>query len=366
MHKMDCRSLQFVLVGLLVLCGLSSSHDNLSCSTCKKIGNNFLKGVENTSRKNFGGGNTDWEERYLSKYEISETRLVEIMESLCENSEFECHLMVETNEDHIERWWFTMQKEHSDFFHWFCVDTIKVCCPAGSFGVDCDGCPGGMDKPCSGHGTCDGDGTRAGDGSCSCTKEYKGPECLDCADGYYSEFQNETDSLCTACHPACKTCSGPSNHNCSECANGWVETVTNEDGVACDDIDECAAEIFPCKERKYCSNTEGSYSCEACHNACDACTGEGPESCLNCTTGYSMEGSKCVDINECSLAEEVCTRENEDCVNTEGSFECACTAGYENQNGVCVEVKTPAEVEMAEEANVEPKELADDALHEDL
>ncbi|XP_069765939.1 cysteine-rich with EGF-like domain protein 2-A [Narcine bancroftii] len=360
-HNMDCKGLPFALAALLLLCCLSSGSDKLGCSTCQRIVSNFLKGVENTSRKNFGGGNTDWEERYLSKYEISETRLVEIMESLCENSEFECNLMVETNEEHIERWWFTMQKDHSDFFHWFCVDTIKVCCPAGSYGIDCVGCPGAADRPCSGHGTCNGDGTREGDGLCSCTKEYKGAECLDCADGYYSEFQNETHSLCTACHPACKICTGPSIRNCSECASGWVASGTGEDGVICVDVNECTAEILPCKQHEYCSNVEGSYSCEACHNSCDMCTGEGSEKCVNCTTGYSREGQKCVDINECSLPGKVCIRENEDCVNTEGSFKCVCTAGHEDHDGVCVEIKAPVE-----ETKNEPEVLADDAIHEDL
>ncbi|XP_059510606.1 cysteine-rich with EGF-like domain protein 2 isoform X3 [Stegostoma tigrinum] len=291
-----------LLLGLLLLCRLASGYDKLSCPTCKKIASNFLKAVEDTSRKNFGGGNTDWEERYLSKYEFSETRLVEIIESLCENSEFECNLMVETHEEYIERWWFTMQKNHPNFFLWFCVDTIKVCCPAGTFGVDCVECPGGADRPCNGHGSCNGDGTRTGDGSCSCTKEYKGKDCLDCADSYYSEFQNETFSLCTAC-----------------------------------DV------------------------------ACDACTGGSSEECTSCTIGYTMEEQKCVDINECSMDDKVCMRENEDCINTEGSFKCVCSEGFEEQEGICVEIKTPAEVKDPEDQNVvEPEALADVNPHEDL
>ncbi|XP_043569661.1 cysteine-rich with EGF-like domain protein 2-A isoform X5 [Chiloscyllium plagiosum] len=319
-----------LLLGLLLLCCLSSTYDKLSCPTCKKIASNFLKAVEDTSRKNFGGGNTDWEERYLSKYEFSETRLVEIIESLCENSEFECNLMVETHEEYIERWWFTMQKNHPNFFLWFCVDTIKACCPAGTFGVDCVECPGGADKPCNGHGSCNGDGTRTGDGSCSCTKEYKGEDCLDCANGYYSEFQNETYSLCT-------------------------------------DVDECLAETTPCKRHTYCSNTEGSYSCEACDVACDACTGGSPEECINCTTGYTLEEQKCIDVNECSMDDKVCTHENEDCINTEGSFKCVCSEGYEEREGICVEIKVSAEMKDSEDQNVvEPEALADVDPHEDL
>lgn len=29
--------------------------------------------------------------------------------------------------------------KHPDLFKWFCIDTIKVCCPKGTFGSDCNG-----------------------------------------------------------------------------------------------------------------------------------------------------------------------------------------------------------------------------------
>ncbi|XP_007889169.1 cysteine-rich with EGF-like domain protein 2 isoform X1 [Callorhinchus milii] len=325
-------------------------------------------GIEDTTRKNFGGGNTDWEERRLSKYEFSETRLVEIIESLCQNSEFECNLMVETNEEYIENWWFNMQKKNPNLFLWFCVDTIKVCCPAGSYGPDCIGCPGGADRPCNEHGSCDGDGTRTGDGSCSCTKEYEGAECLDCTEGYYSEFQNETHSICTACHPGCKTCIGPSNSHCTICASGWVEedSDTVPDGVVCLDVDECA-ENSPCEQHQYCSNTEGSYLCKVCNDVCDSCTSEGADKCINCTTGYTMEEATCVDINECSLTVMVCTQENEACINTEGSYKCVCAEGYEDRDGLCVEGKVPEDVEHSEGRQTMEDETATDVNpHEDL
>lgn len=36
----------------------------------------------------------------------SEIRLVEIIENLCDSSNFECNNMVEEHEEHIEIWWF--------------------------------------------------------------------------------------------------------------------------------------------------------------------------------------------------------------------------------------------------------------------
>jgi len=46
-----------------------------------------IKGMRNTKLNNFGGGNTDWEERKLGSYSTSETRFEEVMENICRNSE---------------------------------------------------------------------------------------------------------------------------------------------------------------------------------------------------------------------------------------------------------------------------------------
>jgi len=48
-----------------------------------------------------------------------------------------------------------------------------------------------------------------------------------------------------------------------------------------------------------------------------------------------------LDIDECNLSEKVCTKENEDCVNTSGSYKCVCSEGFEDKGGTCVQtVKT--------------------------
>ncbi|XP_058683424.1 cysteine-rich with EGF-like domain protein 2-A [Poecile atricapillus] len=312
----------------------------LACSTCRGIVDRFNQGLADTAKKNFGGGNTAWEEKTLSKYESSEIRLVEIIENLCDSSNFECNNMVEEHEELIEKWWFKLKKKYPDLFKWFCIETIEVCCPAGTYGPDCLACRGGSERPCHGNGHCDGDGTRGGDGSCSCKKEYTGQFCLDCSSGYFSSLRNETHSVCTACHAACKTCTGSSNKDCQDCKEGWIK---NEDG-ACVDLDECASS--PCKDHQYCLNTDGSFSCKACDASCVDCTGEGSEKCKTCSSGYVKEDEKCTDIDECNLPEKVCMNENQDCVNTSGSYKCVCSEGFEDKDGTCVQtVKSGEEVE---------------------
>jgi protein disulfide-isomerase len=49
--------------------------------------NMFIKNLDKTSKGNFGGGNTDWEDRKLGDYLYSETRFEEILENICDTSE---------------------------------------------------------------------------------------------------------------------------------------------------------------------------------------------------------------------------------------------------------------------------------------
>ncbi|KAJ8006864.1 hypothetical protein DPEC_G00111640 [Dallia pectoralis] len=305
-----------------------------SCTTCKQITDNFSKEFERTKKQNFGGGNTAWEERALSKYETSEIRLVEIVENLCESSSFDCNHMVEEHEEHFETWWFKRQTEHPDLYKWFCIDTIKVCCPKGTFGPDCNGCIGGSERPCHGNGMCDGDGTRGGNGRCSCNHGYKGEFCLDCIDGYFDELRNDTFSLCSECHASCKTCTGITNEDCEECKTGWEE----DDDGRCLDVNECSVDPSPCQTDEYCLNTDGSFSCKACDKVCSSCTDAGPEKCQSCATGYQDTEGTCTDVNECEQADVVCTEENQECVNNNGSYACICSQGYEEQEGVCVKL----------------------------
>ncbi|KAL2775441.1 protein disulfide isomerase CRELD2 isoform a precursor [Daubentonia madagascariensis] len=250
------------------------------CKQCRELVDKFKQGMVDTAKKNFGGGNTAWEEKTLSKYEFSEIRLMEIVESLCTSSDFECNQMLEEHEEQLEAWWLQLKSEYPDLFEWFCVKTLKVCCSPGTYGPDCRACQGGSRRPCSGNGHCSGDGSRQGDGSCQCHMGYRGALCTDCMDGYFSSLRNETHSVCTACDESCKTCSGPTSRDCGECEVGWV---LEKD--ACVDTDECSLAAKACtRTGENCYNTPGSYVCvcpEGFEETDDACVptagGEGTE-----------------------------------------------------------------------------------------
>lgn len=55
---------------------------------------------------------------------------------------------------------------------------------------------------------------------------------------------------------------------------------------------------------------------------------QGTENCpiqIDCLSGYILEGSSCVDINECEIDTHNCEQL---CMNTDGSFRCTCISGY--------------------------------------
>ncbi|XP_012989768.3 latent-transforming growth factor beta-binding protein 4 isoform X2 [Esox lucius] len=84
----------------------------------------------------------------------------------------------------------------------------------------------------------------------------------------------------------------------------------------CHDIDECRQTPFPCTNGR-CENTPGSYQCV-------------------CRSGFKLEDSACIDINEC---EEPSQCPGQQCVNSVGSYKCiACKVGHSLQNGVCSDV----------------------------
>lgn len=389
--------LQVVLVvNILVCSGLSSAarERRAKCPTCEDIVEAFKKRKGNTEKSNFGGGNTAWEERALGSWATSETRLVEIMEGLCEDSATECHAMVEEQEETLEEWWFKHEFKDKDMKAWLCIEKLKVCCPAGTYGPECKDCTGGKDGPCNGHGKCEGDGTREGSGKCTCDGGYEGDLCDECAELYFEEKDDDSKLTCKACHQSCDdSCSGATPKDCEKCKKGWqmiddegcqdinecdeqdkceareyclnnpgsykcktchnscegnctgegakgcIECAkgyikTEEEG--CKDVDECGENSTICENGKFCDNTPGSYACRVCDSACDTCIGEGSRGCTKCNPGYKMTDNDCKDVDECLSRDHDCDKTTQSCRNMPGSFTCDCKKGYKRDGDKCV------------------------------
>ncbi|KAM8930796.1 protein disulfide isomerase CRELD1 [Pelodytes ibericus] len=319
---------------VLVICDLGAAKKE-PCQTCRDLVFNIHKGIEKTAGQNFGGGNTAWEEKKLARYEISETRFLEVIESACDKTDFDCNAMLESNDEHLESWWFKRQKESPDLFQWLCMDTLMLCCMEGTFGPDCASCPGGSESPCSGKGTCNGDGTRSGTGKCECYPSYDGPLCMDCAVGYYERDRNESHLVCSECHKPCSKCVGPESDQCVLCKKGWLLHENK-----CVDIDECGTELERCRSNQFCINTDGSHECRDCDKSCIGCMGAGPARCKKCNKGYYRDGAKCLDVDECDTELPKCKGSNEECVNSQGSYSCVCQKGFSKTDGMCRRIHT--------------------------
>ncbi|XP_031140638.1 fibulin-1 isoform X2 [Sander lucioperca] len=100
------------------------------------------------------------------------------------------------------------------------------------------------------------------------------------------------------------------------------------DGVTCEDVNECLNGGHNCVLGQVCINTEGSFRCQRE---------------TSCGTGYELkDDNNCQDINECTLGTHNCGAEFV-CTNTEGSFRChpkeRCSSGFiQDAVGSCIDV----------------------------
>ena len=92
-------------------------------------------------------------------------------------------------------------------------------------------------------------------------------------------------------------------------------------GTYCSDIDECQSD--QCEDEQYCVNSPGSFDC-ACRRGYRAAEESANQMCYN--------------INECLLGLNNCgPRQN--CVDTDGSFVCECKDGYiQTPYGFCADL----------------------------
>jgi len=237
-----------------------------------------MKGMQQTSNKQFEGGDADWEKDKLPKYHTSEIRYCDITDYVCSVNEItgnsdqnQCNDFFDNNEELIKEWYYKHQSNHTNFDEWLCLNNSFVCCPDGSFGKECTPCPTVNNKICSGHGLCNGFGTRSGTGQCLCYDGYQGDLCKECTKNFYPK-QSRSGSSCVRCNPSCKEgCTGPDSKDCLGCVDGYIFV----EGEGCHDIDECATNEHCQGENEKCFNIPGSYEC-ICHD------------------GYGRKDGKCI------------------------------------------------------------------------
>ncbi|XP_023607533.1 adhesion G protein-coupled receptor L4 isoform X2 [Myotis lucifugus] len=90
----------------------------------------------------------------------------------------------------------------------------------------------------------------------------------------------------------------------------------------CEDDNECGNLTQSCGENANCTNTEGSYYCMCA---------PGFRSSSNQVRFITNDGTKCIDIDECS--ESVACGDHAVCENVDGGYNCSCKEGYQTSTG---------------------------------
>ncbi|KAF6031164.1 hypothetical protein EB796_010522 [Bugula neritina] len=165
--------------------------------------------------------------------------------------------------------------------------------------VDIDECVEGTDR-CGPLATCTNT-----NGSYLCS----------CPEGYHNLNSTHCENI-----DECATTSPCSNlARCDDTSPGYTCTCQSGltgSGLNCADIDECqpVSGDSPCVALASCTNEFGSFRCD-------------------CNAGFSgdgkVNGTGCVDDNECQRATNACPFANSKCLNTPGSYNCLCIDGYE-------------------------------------
>ncbi|XP_074862088.1 stabilin-1 isoform X2 [Carettochelys insculpta] len=180
----------------------------------------------------------------------------------------------------------------------FTASWVPQCC-ANHYGRDCQVCPGGLEAPCSNHGTCnDGIG---GSGRCNCTEAFIGTACELCAPGRHG--------------PSCQECECTENGMCNEGLHG--------DGVC------------------FCTEGWTGERCETklaatpvCSPACHPNASCRAENVCECSLHYEGDGRTCTVIDRCQTDNGGCS-EHANCTQTGVQLSCTCLPDYQGDGYVC-------------------------------
>ncbi|GFO24162.1 fibrillin-1 [Plakobranchus ocellatus] len=165
------------------------------------------------------------------------------------------------------------------------------------------------------------------------------------------------ESLAINCSYGCRNTSGAAE---CFCPSGYRLASDNS---TCEDVNECLENL--CSQG--CTNTDGSYSCycyqgyqlSADRLSCDGCASNrygvncgntcncrgrdangGCDAVKGCRCVPQWTGESCTeDFDECDANPNLCSEE-QNCVNTAGSYRCECPSGYQDtyNNGSCYNI----------------------------
>lgn len=258
-----------------------------ACQACKMLIDSFTRELE----KSFQDQPSDSERDETKR---NEEILKQVFANMCreDRAKDQCRALVDKCKGDIQVWWLNDKSETPDIIQYLCIDKLRYCCPSGRYGPECKPCPGYPDQVCSNNGKCKGNGTRKGSGQCSCDVGYAGAVCDQCTASYYLSYKDDNKMLCARCHASCDgNCSQAGAQGCEFCRDGWRKDKFK----GCVDVNECLYKRPPCKRNEFCVNNEGSFSCLACDQACDTCTGDGPDMCEKCASGFVLKDNICVN-----------------------------------------------------------------------
>ena len=194
-------------------------------------------------------------------------------------------------------------------------DGVRCECVGGFRGdgklcVDIDECEEGT-KKCADHATCQ---NVRGNAICACEPLFEG-----------KEPDTECRNSCTVALENSATCDPGGHGRCAFSADGSAKCTSCEsgylgDGKRCNANSECAA--LGCGENTVCAGMPGARSCA-------------------CAPGYRGDPKTgCTDIDECADGQvtDDCDDTKTECKNADGGYVCACKQGLERVGDKCVNI----------------------------
>ncbi|KAM8858714.1 uncharacterized protein AB9W97_019143 [Spinachia spinachia] len=207
---------------------------------------------------------------------------------------------------------------------------------------DVDECT--LAKQCHSNGLCI---NLPGSYNCTCQVGYAGDGTIQCTDVNECLVDNG------GCRNKALCVNNQGSFSC-QCQSGFI--LVNQ--TLCQDINECVEQNNPCRVNEECKNIDGSFECPClggyyrpasnmdcvdedeckdnpCHVNATCLNTIGSHTCT-CKRGFSAKGTRCEDVNECSV-EGTC-HPRALCTNFVGSFWCSCQQGFEGDGFSCRDV----------------------------